>query len=115
MLLVEENHAGASTSTHAYRRMLYTEGDRARVRGGRGESARNGGDRRDHIPDTFLSSLREPLRTTLALTNFANLTIEEVIARVLALDRAQHDACYPVLWVNTFDSLTVIEIKECGA
>ena len=23
-----------------------------------------------HIPDTFLSSLREPLRTTLALTNF---------------------------------------------
>ena len=23
--------------------------------------------------------------------------------------------CYPVLWVNTFDSLTVIGIKECGA
>ena len=22
--------------------------------------------------------------------------------------------CYPVLWVNTFDSLTVIGIKDCG-
>ena len=45
-----------------------------------------------HIPDTFLSSLREPLLTTLALTNFANQTIEQVIARVLALDRTQmHD------------------------
>ena len=42
-----------------------------------------------HISDTFLSSLREPLRTTLALTNFANQTIEQVIAHVLALDRTQ--------------------------
>ena len=40
-----------------------------------------------HIPDTFLSSLREPLRTILALTNFANQTIEKVIARILAIDR----------------------------
>ena len=47
-----------------------------------------------HIPDTFLSSLREPLRTTLALTNFANQTIKEVIARVLALDRSQHGAAF---------------------
>ena len=47
-----------------------------------------------HIPDTFLSSLREPLRTTLALTNFANQTIEQVIARVLALDRTQHGAAF---------------------
>ena len=47
-----------------------------------------------HIPDTFLSSLREPLRTTLALTNFANQTIEQVIARVLALDWTQHDASF---------------------
>ena len=36
MLLVEENHAGASTSTHTDNRMLYTEGDRPRGRGGRG-------------------------------------------------------------------------------
>ena len=34
-----------------------------------------------HIPNTFLSSLQEPLRTTLALTNFANQTIEQVILR----------------------------------
>ena len=47
-----------------------------------------------HIPDTFLSSLQEPLRTTLALTNFANHTIEQVIARVLALDRTQHDVAF---------------------
>ena len=34
MLLVEENHASASTSTHTDNRMLYTEGDRPRGRGG---------------------------------------------------------------------------------
>ena len=34
MLFVKENHAGASTSTHADNKMLYTEGDRARDRGG---------------------------------------------------------------------------------
>ena len=28
VLLIEENHAGASTSTHTDSRMLYTEGDR---------------------------------------------------------------------------------------
>ena len=43
MLLVEENHAGASTSTHTDNKMLYTERDRPRGRGGRGESVRNGG------------------------------------------------------------------------
>ena len=47
MLFVEENHAGASTSTHADNKMLYMEGDRPRARGGRGESVRNGGGRRD--------------------------------------------------------------------
>ena len=47
-----------------------------------------------HIPDTFLSSLREPLRTTVALTNFANQTIEQVIVRVLALDRTQHNTAF---------------------
>ena len=30
MLLVEENHAGASTSTHTDKRMLYTEGEASR-------------------------------------------------------------------------------------
>ena len=42
-LLVEENHTGASTSTHADNKLLYTEEDRTRGRGGRGGSARNGG------------------------------------------------------------------------
>ena len=47
-----------------------------------------------HITDTFLSSLREPLRMTLTLTNFANQTIEQVIARVLALDRTQQSTTF---------------------
>ena len=52
MLLVEENHAGASTSTHADSKMLYTEDERPHARGGRGESVRNGGDRqRTHQRD----------------------------------------------------------------
>ena len=47
-----------------------------------------------HIPDTFLSNLWEPLQMILALTNFANQTIEQVIARVLALDRTQHNTTF---------------------
>mgnify|MGYP000143747219 CR=1 FL=1 len=43
MLLVEENHAGASTSTYAENKMLYKEEDRSHGRGRRGESARYGG------------------------------------------------------------------------
>ena len=47
MLLVEENHVGASTSTHTDIKMLYTDEDRPRARGGRGELARDGGGRRE--------------------------------------------------------------------
>ena len=43
MLLVEENHTGASTSTHTDIKTLYTEEDRPRGRGGRGGLAHNGG------------------------------------------------------------------------
>ena len=43
MLLVEENHAGVSTSTHVDNNMLYTKEDRSRGRGGGGGSTRNGG------------------------------------------------------------------------
>ena len=41
MLLVEENHLGVLTITHVDRKMLYTEEDRSRGRGGRGGSERN--------------------------------------------------------------------------
>jgi hypothetical protein len=34
MLIVEENHVGASTSTHTDNKILYTEGERPRGRGG---------------------------------------------------------------------------------
>ena len=47
-----------------------------------------------HISDTFLASLREPLRTTLALTDFSNQTIEQVIACVLAIDRTEHSTTF---------------------
>ena len=43
MLLVEENHAGASTSMHTDNKMLYTERDMPRGCGGQGESVHNGG------------------------------------------------------------------------
>ena len=43
MLLVEKNDAGASMSTHADNKILYTEGDRPHGHGGRGDSVRNGG------------------------------------------------------------------------
>ena len=38
MLLVEENHASASTGMHADNKILYTEKDKPRGHGGRGES-----------------------------------------------------------------------------
>jgi hypothetical protein len=47
MLLVEENHVGASTSTHANGKMLYTKEDRPRGHGRQGRSARNGGSRQE--------------------------------------------------------------------
>mgnify|MGYP006997920461 CR=1 FL=1 len=40
MLLVEENHTGASTSTHADNKMMYMESDRLCGRGGRDGSTR---------------------------------------------------------------------------
>jgi hypothetical protein len=46
MLLVEENHMGAAAmSTHTDIKMLYTEGERPRGRGGRSESVSHGGNR----------------------------------------------------------------------
>ena len=47
MLLIEESHAAASTSTHTDNKMLYTEGDKPSRRGGQGGSVRNGGGRWD--------------------------------------------------------------------
>ena len=43
MLLVEENHVGASKNTQSNNRMLYKEPDLPRGHGGGGGSARNGG------------------------------------------------------------------------
>ena len=44
----------------------------------------------NHLKDTFLVGLWEPLQTMLALTKFSQLTIEQMVAPVLALDRAHH-------------------------
>ena len=43
---------------------------------------------------TFLVGLREALRMTLALTDFSQQTIEQVITRVLVIDRAQHNTTF---------------------
>ena len=47
-----------------------------------------------HIPDTFLAGLREPLRTSLTLTDFSQQTIEQVIPRVLAIDQTKHNTAF---------------------
>ena len=47
MLLVEENHVGASTSTHADNKMLHMDAERPHSRGGRGGSVHNGGGRQE--------------------------------------------------------------------
>ena len=49
-----------------------------------------------HITDTFLTGLREPLWTTLALTDFSQQTIEQVIARILAIDKTQHITAFSI-------------------
>ena len=46
------------------------------------------------IPNTFFTGLREPLWTTLTLTDFSHQTIEQVIACVLAIDRTQHNTTF---------------------
>jgi hypothetical protein len=53
MLLVEENHVGATaTGVHTDSKMLYMEGERPRGRGGRNESVSRGGNRqRRHQKD----------------------------------------------------------------
>ena len=47
-----------------------------------------------HIPNTFLAGLREPLQTTLALTDFPQQTIKQVITRVLAIDQTQDNRSF---------------------
>ena len=48
----------------------------------------------NHLKNTFLAGLREPLRTTLALTDLSQKTIEQVVAHVLALERAQNSTSF---------------------
>ena len=48
----------------------------------------------NHLRDTFLAGLREPLRTTLALIDFSQQTIKQVVARELALDHAHHSIAF---------------------
>ena len=43
-------------------------------------------------------------------------SVEKAVDRIIEAE-GQFDGrnCYPVLWVNTFDSPTIIGIKGCGA
>ena len=44
----------------------------------------------DEAKVVFLATLREPLRTTLSVFDFRTNTIDEVVDRVLEMDRAQN-------------------------
>ena len=55
----------------------------------------------NHLKDAFLARLREPLSTTLALTDFSQHTIEQVVAHVLALDRAHHNNSFSMCTLQT--------------
>ena len=41
----------------------------------------------EELRDIFLEAIREPLRTTLAVFNFKNQSIDQVIDKVLAMDQ----------------------------
>ena len=43
------------------------------------------------LKETFLTTLQEPLRSTLAVLDFKVDTLEQVIDRVLNMDKAQND------------------------
>ena len=43
----------------------------------------------EELKETFLTTLREPLRTTFAVVNFKDTTIEQVIDWVQVMDSAQ--------------------------
>ena len=55
----------------------------------------------NNLKDTFLAGLREPLRMMLALTDFSQQTIEQVVARVLALNRAHHSRSFAIGTLQT--------------
>ena len=57
MLLVEENHKGASTSMHTDRKMMYMKEDKPHDHGGRGGSARNGGGRQEQKQEGIIERL----------------------------------------------------------
>ena len=44
----------------------------------------------DEVKEIFLTALREPLRTTLVVLDFRTSTINQIIDRVLDMDRAQN-------------------------
>ena len=43
----------------------------------------------DDVKETFLSALREPLRTTLAVFDFKEQSLEQVIDKALLMDKTQ--------------------------
>ena len=43
----------------------------------------------EDVKETFLSALREPLRTTLAVFNFKEQSLEQVIDKALLMDKMQ--------------------------
>ena len=50
----------------------------------------------DNPKDTFLTTLREPLRTTLGVLDFSQQMIEQVVDQVLVMDNAQNSTSFPM-------------------
>ena len=71
----------------------------------------------NHLKDMFLVGLHEPLRTTLALTDFSQHTIEQVVTFVLALDRAHHNNSFAMGILQTALAMTeeTSSDKHCNA
>ena len=49
----------------------------------------------EDVKETSLSALREPLRTTLAVFDFKEQSVEQVIAKTLLMDKTQTNNMCP--------------------
>ena len=63
MLLIEKNHAGASTSTHTDNKMLYTEGHGPRGRGGRRFAMEVADGTKEEVTKVMPTTIQDPLET----------------------------------------------------
>ena len=61
----------------------------------------------EDIKETFLSALREPLRTTVAMFDFKEQSLEQVIDKALLMDKTQ--SCNIMSMVSLQKSFPTVE------